>query len=119
MRRYKYAADFQLWHAFAEHAELVKLNSFLGGYRFHGNQITADPQRYLAELPPNPGMPAGWCRLYRALAHLPSTRRLVFNARRGKPLLPLLRLEWEWLFGPTIGWSFASSRWETTLSPIV
>jgi len=116
---YKYAADFQLWHAFAEHAELVKLNSFLGGYRFHGNQITADPQRYLAELPPNPGMPAGWCRLYRALAHLPSTRRLVFNARRGKPLLPLLRLEWEWLFGPTIGWSFASSRWETTLSPIV
>jgi glycosyltransferase involved in cell wall biosynthesis len=117
--RYKYAADFQLWHAFAEHTELVKLNSFLGGYRFHGNQITADPQRYLSELPPNPGMPAGWCRLYKVLGHLPSTRGLVFNASRGKPLLPLLQLEWEWLSGPTISWSFASARWETTLSPIV
>ncbi len=37
----RYAADFKLWQEFARHADLVKVQSFLGGYRYHGDQFTA------------------------------------------------------------------------------
>lgn len=47
---YKYAADFHLWQNFARHADMVRVQSFIGGFRVHGDQITANPGVYRAEL---------------------------------------------------------------------
>ncbi len=46
----KMAADFYLRQSFGQHTDLV-VNSFLGGYRFHGDQITANQNDYASELP--------------------------------------------------------------------
>ena len=57
--RFKYAADFFLWREFAKHTDLVKVSSFLGGYRSHGDQVTGDPEVYRDELPGVGKPPAG------------------------------------------------------------
>lgn len=45
----EYAMDFELWARFYEHAELVGLTVPLGGFRLHGNQKSADLEKYYAE----------------------------------------------------------------------
>lgn len=46
----QYAADFELWARFWSHADLVCVNSPLGGYRLHGNQKAVEGlDRYLEE----------------------------------------------------------------------
>ncbi|MBI5739435.1 MAG: glycosyltransferase [Nitrospirae bacterium] len=46
---YRYAMDFELWARFYEHSELVGINVPLGGFRRHGNQKSADLDKYYAE----------------------------------------------------------------------
>jgi glycosyltransferase involved in cell wall biosynthesis len=40
------AGDFELWARFFEHADLVSTDIPLAGFRYHGEQISADRQRY-------------------------------------------------------------------------
>lgn len=117
--QYRYAADFHLWRAFAEHAELVKLYSFLGGYRFHGDQITADPALYLSEIPPHENPPVGWQHLHRLLSAAPRAEKLIFNVRRGYPILPYRGVSFDMLTGHVLRWSFQSMRWDMSLSKAI
>jgi glycosyltransferase involved in cell wall biosynthesis len=110
--QYKYAADFFLWQEFAKHTDLVKIHSFLGGYRFHGLQATASPEAYRKELPGINPPPKGIKVLRKILRNFPYTRKLFFNERRGGPFIRLLGLRWKWLIGRTIVWSFQTSDWE-------
>jgi glycosyltransferase involved in cell wall biosynthesis len=115
----QYAADFRLWQSFARHADLVKVNSFLGGYRFHGAQITADPEKYTSELPPFEGPPAGFRSLHKWLSKYPEDNGLFFNPERGVPWLEGFDLRFEWLAGRTATFNFATDRWELALMPIL
>jgi len=117
--RYKYAADFYLWQQFAHHAELIKVETFLGGYRFHGDQVTADPQRYITELPPHQRPPRGWRRALKLFRHLPVATRLFFNPRQGKPFISWLGLNWHDLVGHSIRWDFSQNKWCMSLQPII
>jgi glycosyltransferase involved in cell wall biosynthesis len=112
--RYRYAADFWLWRAFAEHADLVRVNSFLGGFRVHGDQITADPARYAGELPIDRRMPAGLVQLHRMLRDLPWTREkyLADTKAARRALGETFQLKREDLVGRVIEWSFDRQRWE-------
>ncbi len=117
--QYKYAADFYLWQEFAKHADLVKVNSFLGGFRVHDDQFTADPQRYANELPELPLPPKGLYQLRRILAATPHSRRLFFNRKQGIPFLNLLGLRYGDLVGPAIDWSFQEEDWVMNTRAIV
>ena len=56
LRRYKYAADFWLWRAFAEKAELITLCAVLAGFTVRSGQVSeVHKERYLAECGPPPG----------------------------------------------------------------
>lgn len=48
--RHDYAADFDLWTRFANHAELVLVDTLLGAFRRHGAQKTAAFERYEREM---------------------------------------------------------------------
>ena len=50
-------SDFKLWQSFARVAEPVKVDSLVGAYRHHGNQLTAHPDAYKNELGPAPQIP--------------------------------------------------------------
>lgn len=117
--RLNYAADFRLWQNFATHCDLVKVNSFLGGYRFHGDQVTGDPKRYVAELPTLSAPPAGWPALHRWLVAHPEDARLFFNPDQGRPWLEGFGLEWSWLVGRTVNYNFATDYWDLSLSSIL
>ena len=112
------AADFYLWMEFARHADLVKVNSFLGGYRFHGDQFTGDPDAYLKYLPDLRELPKNYRMLRNLTKRYSSLRRLLFNRRRGSPFLPLCRIEWDWLIGRRLEWSFEEDRWKIYHHPI-
>lgn len=49
-RELKYAGDFHLWKAFAQHAQLYTVNSVLACFRIHEDQKSANRQAYLAEI---------------------------------------------------------------------
>ncbi|MEZ5276210.1 MAG: glycosyltransferase [Opitutaceae bacterium] len=115
----RYAADFRLWQVFAEHADLVKVNSFLGGYRFHGDQVTANPETYASELPPLQRPPPGWQSLHKWLTLHPDDSRLFFNPEQGKPWIEGFGLDWDWLVGRTASFNFGTDCWDLTLLPII
>lgn len=117
----RWAADFKLWRTFAEHCDLVKVNSFLGGYRFHGDQVTGDPTRYLCELPllTESALPLGWRSLHKWLSAHPDDARLFYNPEQGRPWLEGFGLEWEWLVGRVVRYDFGTERWDIQLSPIL
>jgi glycosyltransferase involved in cell wall biosynthesis len=117
--RYRYAADFHLWREFARHSDLVKVYTFLGGFRVHRNQITADPTLYRRELPDIPPPPASLAFLKRLFDWLPPTRKLFFNRRRGRPFLNLLGLSFGDLTGRTVQWSFSENDWIISLRSIL
>lgn len=114
----KYASDFFLWRTFAEKSQPVKLATFLGSYRVHDNQITANPESYKSELPLHVGLPFGWRLLYNSMRQAPGLEKAIFNKYCGAPFVQALGLQWDWLVGQTVYWSFASKRWEMTLLPI-
>jgi len=47
--RFRLAGDFDLWRRFAEHADLHQLGTVIAGFRMHGKNLTANPQRYFEE----------------------------------------------------------------------
>jgi glycosyltransferase involved in cell wall biosynthesis len=117
--RYRYAADFHLWQEFARHADLVKVNSFLGGFRVHKNQITADPGLYRSELPQTASPPKSLSVLKKLLDNAPESRRLFFNRRKGAPFLNLFGLNFTDLTGRTVEWSFQNNDWAMGLRSIL
>ena len=117
--RFKYAADFYLWRAFAQYAELVKVEAFLGGFRVHDNQITANPNSYSDELPERVPPPAGLSILNRTIKKLPLVKPLFFNKHKGFPLLNILGLRFDRLVGRTIQWSYEKNAWEIFWKSIV
>lgn len=117
--RYRYAADFYLWQSFAAHADLVRVESFLGGYRSHEDQITADPDIYNNELPERNEPPAGLRRLNRLLKKMPVCSKLFFNKRKGYPWLGMLGLKFEDLTGRSVVWSFREKAWKIVWKAIV
>ena len=112
------AADFHLWKSFARHADLVKVNSFLGGYRFHGDQFTGDPQAYVNCLPDWEAPSRTYSILRKLTIKYSFLRKLLFNKRKGRPILPLSRLDWDWLIGRRLEWSFEENRWNIYYHPI-
>jgi glycosyltransferase involved in cell wall biosynthesis len=109
----RYAADFKLWQGFAQHADLVRVKSFLGGFRVHGKQITADPAVYASELPANRKAPIGLRRLKQTMDRLPWIREKYLS--HTPEAIALLEskfgLRREDLVGRTLEWSFESNRW--------
>jgi glycosyltransferase involved in cell wall biosynthesis len=49
LEKFEYAMDFELWARFYEHSELVGICVPLGGYRLHGQQKSADLEKYYEE----------------------------------------------------------------------
>lgn len=47
--RYRLAGDFDLWRRFARHAELHQLGAVVGGFRFHGSNLSGDLNAYCDE----------------------------------------------------------------------
>jgi glycosyltransferase involved in cell wall biosynthesis len=117
--RFKYAADFYLWQEFAKHADLVKVASFLGGYRFHGDQVTGEPHAYREELPDTGKPPAGLLVLKSIMRNFPYTKKLFYNRAKGFPLINLLGLEWDWLRGRVIEWSYPDKKWKIRSTPVL
>lgn len=106
--KYKQAADFHLWQKFAGITDLVKVYAFLGGYRFHGEQFTANPENYRAELPKRPRLPRGYLFLRWLFGVFPSWKRSVL---RRTWFLRLLRLRRPWLMGRLIKWHPTRQEW--------
>lgn len=117
--RCKYAADFILWQEFARHSDLVKVCSFLGGYRLHGDQVTGDPDMYRQELPDVGRPPVGLKFLNKVFRNFPFSRRLFFNRAKGFPFSHLLGLKWQWLRGRIIEWDYRDNTWKIRSAAIL
>ena len=115
----RFAADYHLWRNFAKHTDLVRVQSFLGGYRVHEDQITADPQLYRAELPVLKSPPQSLKFLKSMLETIPHSRKQIFNARRGWPWLPLMGLEFNHLVGRVVEWSYHKNEWNILTKSIL
>lgn len=109
--RYRYAADFYLWRQFAKLTDLVKVESFLGGFRVHEDQFTANPEVYRKELPVAGKPPRGLKLLRKLLKTLPAASKCFFNPRKGFPFVNLLGLKFGQLSGRVIVWSFTENAW--------
>lgn len=108
---YRYAADFHLWRQFARYTDLVKVESFLGGFRVHDDQFTANPEVYRNELPEIEKPPFGLKCLRQLLNTFPTAKKLFFNAKKGFPLMNFLGLKFSHLTGRVIEWSFNEKEW--------
>ncbi len=115
----RYAADFDLWQRFAAHTDLVKVYVLLGGFRCHGDQLTAEPGQYDAELPQRKKPPKTLGALNIACKMLPPFRRFVF--RGGKLTFPirLIGLRRGHLTGRTIHWSYQTNSWVMQWRPVL
>jgi glycosyltransferase involved in cell wall biosynthesis len=47
--KYKLAGDYDLWRRFSQHAELHQLGTVVGGFRFHGTNLSGDLRAYCEE----------------------------------------------------------------------
>jgi len=104
------AADFQLWQNFADITDLVKVYSFLGGFRHHDDQFDTNPELYRNELP-DISMPPWQLKLLKYLfMAFPLARKIISN-RLGWLFLGLLGLELTWLKGRFIKWSHEKQKW--------
>jgi len=117
--RYRYAADFHLWKEFVRHTDLVKVYSFIGGFRRHGNQITAAPGLYNGELDKIQPPPAGLEFLRKLMKNSPWLRKMFFNRWKGAPFLGLLGLDFQDITGRTVEWSFMDNDWVVRRRSIV
>ena len=115
----KMAADFYLWQSFGQHTDLVKVNSFLGGYRFHGDQITANQDDYASELPKR--LPPGLnIRLVLLLLNtFPRVNWILLAIFKRGLLLKMLGVNHQWLLGWTIHWNFDAGKWQLVRLPII
>jgi glycosyltransferase involved in cell wall biosynthesis len=111
---FRYAADFELWTRFAQHADLYAVSTLLGGFthRRGENRSVANRDRYVeevaqasAQLRSDPRSPESKLarRLDRALA-IRRKRGLGYLGRRMFPLRDLC--------GPVLKWDFKDSRYD-------
>lgn len=108
----RYAADFDLWQNFAVHADLVRVASFLGGFRVHGNQITSDPAIYRSELRNHTQPPEGLKTIHKLFQVSPRSRDkyLLDNTEARQRLLDL-GISRDDLTGRTIEWDYSKNEW--------
>ena len=115
----KMAGDFYLWQEFAKHAELVKVYTFLGAYRFHGDQFTASPEKYRAELPKREKFPKSLKMLKFAISKIPFFRKIFLNLINSYDFLQILNLQKEKLIGKIIIWDLLEKKWILKCQPII
>jgi hypothetical protein len=108
----QYAADFELWIRFAEHADLYAISSLLGGFTMRANQNRSRANRgqYIEEvtetihrLRKDPHSAAA--RLARRFALYERMRRRIGNRAAAKVA------SIKDLVGPTLVWDFVGSRY--------
>ena len=116
----RYAADFFLWRSFAKYTDLVKVYSFLGGFRVHGNQFTADASRYRTELP-QVEPPAGLRDFVKLVKSDPSAkaRYLGVDEESQQRLQQRFGLRRPQLCGRTIRWRHHENSWRLQWELIV
>jgi len=77
----QYAADFELWRHFAEHAPLRVIDRQLSGFRLHSGQKSVALDRYYAEIDKRRGpVSAVWARLGQRSKLARSLERLASSA---------------------------------------
>lgn len=107
----RYAGDFVLWQKFSEVTDLVKLHARLAAFRFHGEQLTTDINRYLDELPPVARRDWDLRCLRLALRFSPRRlRRRLLNLPEVAWLAPW-RARFARLYGRGLTWSFEDRAW--------
>ncbi len=109
--RFKLVADFKLWQRFAARTDLVKLAVLLGGYRFHGNQLTGDSTAYPRELGTPATSPYRFRLWYKLCYRLRGLGR--FATHQGMhPLSKLIfGVPYDALFGRVVRWDFKAQQW--------
>ena len=108
----RYASDSYLWREFAKRTDLVKVYSFLGGFRVHGDQLTSDTSNYRGELEVV-SAPDGLRRLREWLTQNPLDREyyLAFENAAQSRLEKDFGLRREQLCGRVIRWDFGQEKW--------
>lgn len=108
----RYASDFYLWIEFSKHADLVKVNTFLGGFRVHDEQITANPLKYQSELPKIENN-ISLRELKSIVDKYPWAyhKYMEFNDKAIQNLESQFGIRREWLSGRVIEWSFDQKKW--------
>lgn len=109
----KYASDFHLWQSFARHTDLVKVYSFLGGFRNHDNQLTNSPDKYREELP-DTKVSDGYRKLFQFLRRSPEKKEslLAFNPDSMRRLEDDFGIKRQDLCGRVVRWSHVDQEWK-------
>jgi glycosyltransferase involved in cell wall biosynthesis len=115
----QYAADFDLWTRFAQHADLHAVSTLLGGFsdRGNGNRSVANRDKYMnevrkmvAELRADASSPeAKLARKLEILTAVQRRSRLLDLAAVVKRVLSLRKLQ-----GPILRWNFKETRYRRT-----
>jgi len=74
---HRLVSDFKLWQSFANNSALTKIETLIAGYRFHGNQLTGDPEAYKKELGEKPKFSLRLHIVCNGFRALPFMKRLV------------------------------------------
>jgi glycosyltransferase involved in cell wall biosynthesis len=86
LRTLRLAGDAFLWHEFAKQAELYVVAAHLGGFRFHGNHLSAQKEEYITEFLSFADSPHLLSRLragtHRFASWIPPTVRIRLRAAR-------------------------------------
>lgn len=114
----KFASDFHLWLSFAKYSDLVRIDSFLGGFRVHDNQLTNDPHGYSRELPQREELSEGYKALKKLIDSNYDFKKCFFNEKSGEPYISLLGLKFEHLVGRSVCWDFNNGDWKIVLKSI-
>ncbi len=112
-------SDFKLWQSFAEVADPVKVDSLLGAYRYHGEQLTGVPDAYRNELGPPPKLGMG-LKLACGMSWLvPNLSRFYSRYPASLSLLRLFGLKKSEILGQTCAWDFDRRQWTISDRPVI
>lgn len=121
---FRYAADYELWTRFAEHADLYAVTTLLGGFTVRGNQnrSIANRERYLAEVKNaqdaiaaragNARNDAGLTKAVGSISRFQKVEKVRGLNRFAKRLLSLKKYR-----GPVLKWDFDQSTYRKVLVP--
>ncbi len=110
MGAYRYAGDYHLWKAFAEHAPLVRVHSLLGGIRKHKDQLTKQLDRYYEEIEETGRPPVGLKVLRHMVRSFPFLRGTIYRRWAGRVFLGMIGLKRDWVLGEAVQWAFRNDR---------
>jgi glycosyltransferase involved in cell wall biosynthesis len=108
---HKLVADFELWRAFSKHADLVKIETLIGGYRAHGDQLTGEPTAYRAELGEKPAIPLRLHLVYSFFRAMPFMRRFFISKFSRSVLAAIAGVSAEAVVGRKLEWDAPSQSW--------